>query len=414
MENIPSDKFGNKGFATSVAKKSVSLPMFTASLGLVLLIGVAVGTRIDGLSMRNLFQQNQSPAELDLSGVQDAYSVLRHQYDGQLDTQKLIDGAKKGLVEATGDPYTTYFTDKEANEFLSGVEGEFTGIGAQLGRKEDQLQIVATLDNSPARESGLQSGDIIAKVNGEDSIDWSIEKAVKTIRGEKGTTVKLTILRGQEVKEFSIIRDVITNPSVTSEVTADNIGVIRIATFGQTETYALAKQAADSFKQQKVKAVVLDLRGNGGGYLDTAKQIAGLWMKDRVVVTERRDNRVVKTLKTSGPSPLEGIPTVVLVDGGSASASEILAGALKDNGVATLLGTKTFGKGSVQTVEPLSSGGQVKVTIAKWYTPQGRNISEQGIEPDQKVEISAEDITSGRDPQKDAAIKAALDLVISE
>lgn len=405
MGDISSDHDTHKVSRLKRNKKGISLPLFASSLTIVAMIGFVVGTRADGFSVAGIFQQKQGPSELDLSGVQNAYSVLRSEYDGELDAEKLVEGAKRGLVEATGDPYTTYFTDEEAKSFLNDVEGEFTGIGAELGRKSDQLQIVSTLDDSPAKRAGLQANDLIVKVNGEDSVNWPIEKAVKTIRGEKGTTVKLTVLRDQELKEFAIVRDVITNPSVKSEITEDGIGVMRISTFGQGETYSLARQAADSFRQNNVKGVVLDLRGNGGGYLDTAQQIAGLWMEDEVVVSQRRGDKVIKTLKATGDAPLKGIPTVVLVDGGSASASEIVAGALKDHGVATLVGTKTFGKGSVQTFEPLPGGGQIKVTVARWYTPKGHNISEKGIEPDRKIDVSAEDITAGRDPQKEVALQ---------
>lgn len=387
------------------SKKAISMPMFAGSLVAVALTGFVIGTRTESAALSELISQKQGPSELDLSSVQSAYDVLRNKYDGQLDTEKLIEGAKRGLVEATGDPYTTYFSDEEAKAFFDDLEGQFSGIGAELAKRDNKLFIVSTIDGSPALEAGLRANDVIVGVDGEDASAWSIEKAVSEIRGEKGTAVKLTILRDQEVKEFSIVRDTITNPSVTSEITEDNIGVLRISRFGESETYTLARQAAENFKDKQVKGVVVDLRGNGGGYLNAAQQVSGLWLDNKVVVTERRDGKVVDTLKSGRGAILEGVPTVVLVDGGSASASEILAGALKDNDAATLVGEKTFGKGSVQTVEQLSSGGQLKVTIAKWYTPNGRNISQQGIEPDKKVSVSADDLSAGDDPQKDAALE---------
>ncbi len=385
-------------------KNTVSRSFFISSVLVVALGSFIVGTRADSLGLSSLFQSKSGPAQLDLSSVQGAYDVLRTNYEGSLDQSKLIEGAKRGLVEATGDPYTTYFSEKEADAFFNDLEGEFSGIGAELGRRENRLIIVSTLDDSPASEAGLLANDAIVTVNGEDASTWAIDRGVANIRGEAGTTVKLTVRRDQELKEFSIVRKAITNPSVKSEITADNIGILRISRFGENETYALAKQAADQYKSKQVKGVILDLRGNGGGYLNAAQQIAGLWLNNKVVVTQRAGGKVTDTLKTGTGAPLQGIPTVVLIDGGSASASEILAGALKDHNAATLIGQKTFGKGSVQTFKPVPGGGQVKVTIAKWFTPNGRNISEKGIEPDTAVAFSPADSAAGRDPQKEAAI----------
>lgn len=388
------------------AKKAISVPFFAASLAVVAICFYVLGTRFDPSTL-GFGKPVQGPAQLDLSSVQNTYGLLRQKFDGQLDSTKLIEGAKRGLVEAAGDPYTTYFSDQEAKDFLNDLEGQFSGIGAELGKRDNKLYIVSTLDDSPAKKAGLQANDVIVKVNDQDASDWSIDKAVAQIRGEKGTTVKLAVLRGSELKEFSIVRQAITNPSVKSEITDDNIGILRISRFGETDTYTLSKQAADNFQAKQVKAVVVDLRGNGGGYLEAARQIAGLWLENKVVVTERTAGRVTDTLKTGSPAPLKGVKTFVLVDGGSASASEILAGALKDNGAATLVGQKTFGKGSVQTIEDLPGGGKLKVTIAKWYTPNGRNISKEGIEPDYKVDITPDDITAERDPQKQKALELA-------
>lgn len=348
-------------------------------------------------------QNTNLPGQLDLSSVQEVYKKLRSEFDGELDMQKLINGAKKGLVDATGDPYTVYFTDDEAKQFLSDLDGKFSGIGAELGKKDNNLVIVSTIDDSPARKAGLQPNDIIAKVNDQDTTGWSIEKAVSEIRGDKGTTVKLAIVRNQELKEYSIVRDEIINPSVKSEITADNIGYMRISRFAETDTVVLATDAARNFKGKGVKGVVLDLRGNGGGYLGAAQDITGLWLKDKVVVQEKRGDTVVETLRTNGNAILEGVPTVVLIDGGSASASEIVAGALHDHGAAKLVGAKSFGKGSVQKIEEVPSGGQLKVTIARWYTPNGKNISKEGIEPDVKVEPTDADIAASNDVQKTAA-----------
>lgn len=391
-------------------KKSPSwgtVVLVAAVVGVVAFIGGTRSSQI--LALFNGGQNTNLPTQLDLSSVQDVYQKLREQFDGQLDAQKLIDGAKKGLVEAGGDPYTVYFTDDEAEQFLSDLDGKFSGIGAELGKKDDNLVVVSTLDDSPARKAGLLPNDIIAKVNDQETAGWPIEKAVTEIRGDKGTTVKLSILRSQELKEFSIIRDEIINPSVKYEVTGDNIGYLRISRFAETDTVELAKKAANEFKQKGVKGVVLDLRGNGGGYLGAAQEVAGIWLNNKVVVQEKRGDTVVDTLKSGANPILEGVPTVVLIDGGSASASEIVAGALHDHGAAKLVGEKTFGKGSIQQIEQIDSGGQLKVTIAKWYTPNGKNISKEGIEPDTQVTMSEQDIAIGNDTQK----TQALDIVKS-
>lgn len=367
------------------------------------LVGFVSGTRSDELVAR--FDRNANPSTLDFSSLNDVYGVLRSKYDGKLDTQALIDGAKHGLVEATGDPYTTYFTAKEAEQFEADLEGSFEGVGAELGKRNDQLVIISTLDDSPAKKAGLLANDVIVKVNDDDASTWSVEEAVSKIRGEKGTTVKLTVFRGDGLKDFSITRDAITNPSVKTEITPDGIGILRIARFGETDTVQLSRQAAEQFKAAGVKGIIVDLRGNGGGYLSAARDISSLWLEDKTVVTERQNGVVIDTLRSDNNAPLKGIKTIVLVDGGSASASEIVAGALADNGAATLVGEKTFGKGSVQIIEDVASGGKLKITIAKWYTPSGKNINKEGIKPSVEVKLSADDINANRDPQKDKALE---------
>ena len=385
-------------------------PVITATYIVVAIIAVVVafiaGTRSDSLLAR-LQGQKTSIDSLDFSQVQDLYRTLAANYDGSLDKQKLIDGAKKGMVDSIGDPYTVYFTASEAKEFLNDLEGTFEGIGAELGKRDSTLTVISTIDGSPARSAGIMGGDFIVRVNDEDTTGWSVEQAVKKIRGQKGTTVKLTIVRKSLDKplELSVVRDTITDPSVKSEVTSDNIGIMRITRFGQSDTVTLARAAAQDFKAKGVKGIVLDLRGNGGGYLQSAVEVASLWMRDKVVVTERTGGKVTDTLRTSGDAVLAGVPTIVLVNGGSASASEILAGALSDNNAAKLVGEKTFGKGVVQDVKQLGDGGSLKVTIASWYTPNGKNISKEGITPQTVVPLSDADFAAGRDPQKDKALE---------
>lgn len=393
--------------AKPIEKSQKATVSRSLTIGIVLIVAVVsfiVGARLKEIPYLKSYS---SPTEsLNFSSVQETYDLLTQKYAaGDLDNNKLIEGAKRGLVAAAGDPYTVYFSDEEAKKFLSDLEGTFTGIGAELSKKDQKLTIVTTLDDSPAKKAGLLKGDNIVKVNDQDASAWSVDEAVAKIRGEKGTTVKLSVLRdGSEVKEFRIVRDTINNPSVTYKIDKNNIGYLRISRFAQTDTNNLTRRAAEEFKSKGVKGVILDLRGNGGGYITAAQEVASVWLgSGKTVVSERKGDKVIEELKTSGDPILEGIKTAVLIDGGSASASEIVAGALHDYKVATLVGEKSFGKGSVQEIVDAPGGGQIKVTIAQWFTPNGKNISKEGIQPDIKAILNAKDIKANRDPQKDKA-----------
>lgn len=387
----------------TLKNKRVSLPNVLLISVFVALVSFVAGNRADSIVAQ--FGGSSNPSTVDFSSLDGVYDVLKRKYDGKLDSQALVDGAKAGMVEATGDPYTTFLTDKQAAEFENDLSGSFEGIGAELARRNDRLVIVSTLDDSPAKSSGLMGGDAIVRVNNEDSVDWTVEKAVSKIRGEAGTSVKLTVLRGSELKEFSITRAAITDPSVKSEVTPEGVGIMRISRFGE-DTVGLSRKVAEDFKARGVKSVILDLRGNGGGYINTAQAVAGLWLEDQVVVTER-GTIGSQSLRAGNDAPLKGIKTIVLVNGGSASASEIVAGALSDYGVATLVGEKTFGKGSAQVIEDAPGGGKLKVTVAKWYTPKGKNIQKDGLKPGVEVKLTVDDVNTGRDPQKDKALELA-------
>jgi carboxyl-terminal processing protease len=343
------------------------------------------------------------PAKLDYSSVDVIYNSLKDNFDGKLTEQALLDGIKSGLVKAGGDPYTEYFSVKDAKAFYGQLDGTFEGIGAELGKDaNDNIIIISPLAGYPAEKAGLKPKDIIAQIDGASTQDLTIDQAVTKIRGTAGTTVKLTIVRDGAPQEISIVRQQISIPSVKSEV-KDGIGVLTISRFGD-DTADLATKAAADFKSQNVSGVVLDLRGDPGGLLDAAVKVSSLWLQNKTVLTERRDGTIIQTYPSAGDSPLAGIPTVVLIDGGSASASEITAGALKDNGAASLMGLKSFGKGSVQQPINLKDGSLLKVTIARWYTPKGKNIDKEGITPDTEVKVTADDIKAGTDPQMNAAL----------
>lgn len=341
--------------------------------------------------------------DLDLSAVQETYKALAQNFDGTLDQKKLIEGANKGLVNAAGDQYTVYMNSQESTAFDDNLTGNIGGgIGVELGTRNDVTTVLRVLQNNPAEKAGVQVGDVITQVNGESTQGKALNDVVTSIRGDVDTTVKLTVNRNGEEKEFNITRAQVNNPSAYGEV-KNGIGILTISRF-DNDTGSLARAVATSFKQQGVKGVVVDLRGNGGGYVTAAQEVAGIWLDNQLVTTERKGGQVTDELKSTGTPILNGVPTVILVNESSASASEIVSGALHDHKVATLIGHTTFGKGSVQKLINLSDNALLKVTVARWYTPNGVNISEKGITPDKTVIRSADDINAGRDPQLDAAL----------
>lgn len=375
---------------------------------LVALIAFSLGVKSTEVDLSWHKKDTGLPEKLDYSSVDGLYDQLKAKYDGKLTEGQLLDGIKKGLVEATGDPYTVYMNADESREFNDALNGKFSGIGAELGKRNNQLVVITPLDGFPAQKAGLMAGDQLIEINGEDATKMTVEQAVTKIRGEKGTKVKLKVARSNKPLDIEITRDEITTPSTKWSV-EDSIGYLEINQFAE-DTAALSRRAAEEFKQKGVKGVVLDVRGNGGGYLDAAVDVAGLWMNNQVVVQEKQGDKVVDTLKTGDKAILNGIPTAILIDGGSASASEIVAGALQDHGVAKLVGVKSYGKGSVQQIEDVAGGGQLKVTVARWFTPNNKNIDKEGINPDFESKITADDVNAGHDPQKDAAFKLVKDL----
>lgn len=384
--------------------KRVFYGLLAASL--VFMLGVNVGNGRIAIGQHNKTLSADLPDDLDYDSVEAIYDRLRVNYDGALDKQTLLDGLKQGLAKASGDPYTEYFNAKDAKEFDDQLNGSFTGIGAELGKNANgNIEIISPIAGFPAEKAGLKAKDVISEIDGKSAADLTISEAVSKIRGESGSKVKLKIIRSNSKElEFEITRAQITVPSVKSEILEGNIGLLTISRFGP-DTAQLATDAANSFRQANVKGVVLDLRGDPGGLLDAAVSVSSLWLDpSQTVLLEKRDGKVIKTFKATGTPTLKGVKTVVLINEGSASASEITAGALKDNKAATLIGTKSYGKGSVQQLEKLADGSLLKVTSAHWFTPSGTGIDKTGIEPDQKVERTDDDFKANKDPQKDAAL----------
>lgn len=378
----------------------------SAGISVVVCVIVALLTGVIGFTIGTRMQGAAPIGSLDYSQLNEVYRALSSKFDGNLDKQKLIEGAARGLVDAAGDEYTTYMTSDEMKELQTDLSGEIEGIGVEIGQNKDgYLSVISVLDDSPAIKAGLKAGDLIEKIDGRDSLKWNASQGASKVRGKSGTQVKLTIVRDNEEKEFTITRAKIDNPSVKWEIKNNNIGYMRISTFGD-DTTDLAEQAAQEFKDKNVKGVVLDLRGNTGGYVDAARGVSSLWLDEGATITQERNGKgqVLDTVKATGDNILKGAPTVVLIDGSTASASEITAGALHDLAGAKLVGQKSYGKGVVQEVVNLNNGDELKVTVAKWYTPKGKNIQKQGIEPDEKVDMTAEQYNSGDDTQLNKAL----------
>lgn len=389
-------------------EKTISINLFFITMAVTALIGFAAGTRAQELYAlaAPLFGVKASSDTLDLALVQRTYQELKVNYNGQLDSSTLVDGAARGMVAAAGDRYTVFMDKKEAEEFNKELSGEVTGIGCELSVRNDQPTAVRVLEGSPAQQAGIMAGDVFVSVNDDSVVGADSSTVASKIRGEAGTTVKVVVMRGVDTKSFTITRAKLNDVSVRATV-QDGVGIMTITRFDQ-DSGDLARKAAQDFKTQGVRGVIVDLRDNGGGYVTAAQAVGGLWLDDKLLFTTKDSAGNSQNVSTNGGGPiLAGIKTVVLVNGGTASASEIVAGALQEYELAMVIGEKTFGKGTEQQVIDLPDGRKLKVTIARWYTPKGKNITKEGIAPTTTVSLGTDDVNAGRDPQMDAA-KAAV------
>ncbi len=356
-----------------------------------------------------------APENVDLSLFWDAYYKLQKNFvdPEKLDTQKIIYGAISGMAKSLDDPYTSFFDPTEAKRFEQDLSGSFDGIGVEVGLKKNQLTIISPLKNTPGQKAGLKAGDIIIKIDGKSTYDMSIEEAVNLIRGKNGTEVTLTIFRDgwKDTKDIKITRSTIDIPSIDWELKDENIAYIHIYLFDQSLSSKFNKIALEILTSPAQK-IILDLRNNPGGYLEVSQDIAGWFLKKGQVVTIENfgKDKDKKYYKAEGNANFSEYPMVVLINQGSASASEILAGTLRDNRNIKLIGEKSFGKGSVQKVLELRDSSMLKITIAKWLTPNGNSISEVGLTPDIKVELTDKDFENQKDPQLDKALEIIKNL----
>lgn len=321
--------------------------------------------------------------------------------------QDLVYGAISGMLESLGDPYTVFMNPEDAKKFTDDVNGNFGGIGAELENRDKQITVVTPLKGTPADRAGIKPGDVILKAGGKDLMNVDVTEAVKIIRGNPGTKITLSIMREGFTgpKDFEITREIIKVPTVEWEWKDDKIVYLELSSFNQNAPFAFYNAILESVPKG-AKGMILDLRNNPGGYLDVAVNIAGWFMKPgETVVSERYANGDADVLRASGTAALKDVPVVVLVNNGSASASEILAGSLRDNRGVKIVGEKTFGKGTVQALEDLKDGSVLKITIADWVMPKGKVLSGNGIEPDYTVKITDDDIKNNLDPQLDKALQ---------
>lgn len=402
--------------------------LFHRILATFLLIGFSVGVFWTGYSLgtqekaRSLFERpallptakilntTDSDSAVDFSLFWDAWSILKEKYVDrkEIDAQNLLYGAIGGMLQATGDPYTVFLTPKQNQLLTEDLNGSFEGIGAEIGIRDSILTVIAPLDDSPAEKAGLRPGDHLLEINGESTVDLSIEQAIDKIRGPKNSDVVFTILRSgeQDTRTITVTRDVIVVTSVRIDFLDGNIAHLRVTQFSE-DTITEFNAAIRNMNKHETKNIILDLRNNPGGFLNSAVDLASRMLpRDTIVVIEEDGDGKQTQLRAKGGDVLSDIPTIILINQGSASASEILAGALRDNRTnVTIIGEKSFGKGSVQELIGLKQNAAVKITVAKWLTPSGKQINNVGISPDIEVKRTNDDIDAGRDPQRDKAME---------
>lgn len=374
----------------------------------VLFGGIAIGRNLVELptnSPSNTAAREDS--ELDLTLFDKVYDVLQREFvNSPANTTDLEYGAIKGLVAGLEDPNSNFMDPEETKAFQDNLAGVFEGIGIEIAKRNGDLTVVTPLSGSPAEEAGLKAADIIVAIDDVDASSLTLDEAVLKIRGASGTEVRLLITRKTdfEAKEFKITRSPINIESLEYEIREDGIAVVEIGRFGEDTADKMAK-ATQEILAKGVKGIVLDLRGNPGGFLESSVEIASFFVEEGDIVSEEFGDGNKQTYTARGNARLKDMPLVVLIDEGSASASEILAGALQDYERATLVGVKSFGKGSVQELKSLDQNTSLRLTVAKFVLPKGRKIDHVGIEPDVKVERTTEDIEADRDPQFDKALE---------
>jgi len=396
----------NKGY-----KKFLRILVTIIIIGLVYIAGYTIGHK--NLSLESGYKpklvnlQDGKPKDVDFSLFWDSWNIIKNYFfNTNPDIKKMVYGAINGMINSLNDPYTMFMTPEEGKNFEEDLSGSFDGIGVEVSPREGYLIVISPLDDMPAKNAGIRSKDVIAKIDGEDVGQMTYAQAINKIRGVKGSEVVLTVIHDGESDpvDIKIIRDTVTVKSVKWEIKDGNIMYVRISQFGE-DTFDLINQVADEVSQKGINKIIIDVRDNPGGYLQKCIDITSLFINEGVVVQEKdRDGKITQSKTTRIPR-FNDDKLVVLINGGSASASEIFAGAIKDHKRGVLIGEKSFGKGSVQTMQTLKDGSEIKVTIAKWLTPNGDAIDKLGIKPDIEIKTDESEISSGNDTQLKKAIE---------
>jgi carboxyl-terminal processing protease len=382
---------------------------------LISIVIVTSGFAIFSFGFRYGYEQipmppKELPSDVDITLLWNVWNKIEQKYAKDFDYQTMIYGAAKGLAESLGDPYTIFLTPEDSKIFMDDVSGAFQGVGMEISMKDGALTVVTPLEGTPAQRAGLLPGDKIIKVEDTYTRDITVEEAVKMIRGEKGTKVKLAIHREgwESTKDFEIIRDVIKIPSTKLEIIDGNIAKVNVYQFSGNLSAEFIKIVDIIVHDSSIEKLILDLRNNPGGLLGEAQNMAGWFLERGDVVTIERfgGDKEDREYLAAGNKLLKNYPLVILINQGSASGAEILAAALRDNkNNVKLVGKKSFGKGSVQEPIELRDGSLLKITVANWLTPNGELIDEVGLEPDIEIEMTEEDYKEGRDPQLEKAIE---------
>ena len=387
----------------SWSEKKISLGGAIVAASITCIVGVGIGFLVKNFNIFALLSGSEASYTGEWSSLDDVYSRLKSNYNGDIDANALVDGAKKGLVSAVGDKYTTYMTAEESASFMDDLHGNVgSGIGVEIGLRDGYVRVLRTLPDNPARKAGILAGDIFFKVDGEEIWQKTSDEIAALVRGQDGTEVTVTVVRDGKELDFKMTREPINN--VSEYVTIDGKTAIITVTRFDNDTGSKVQKEAEKFAEQGINKVILDLRGNGGGYVSAAQELLGLWLDGQVAYVQKsKKDGDMTGYTSSGKAILKDMKTVVLINGSTASASEIVAGALKDHGKAMIVGEQSYGKGVLQNLLKLSDGGTLKVTTADWYTPNDTSINGEGIAPDIVVERTYDDINSMRDPQMDKA-----------